>query len=170
MVPATSSSTSRTHRFVPTSSEGESEEKSLPEKDVLQELEEEGLRLAAINMNGVVLSVGCFVSHRLNLCTPNSRTIPLIDLALNMDSKLFTQLPLLSSTSASPLIHHLSSVAALVPAPTRMLYSATKTAGLAAFKTCAVECERNGGTGSGVRFLGQSQLPERVRSGLSSIV
>jgi hypothetical protein len=35
-----------------------------------------------------------------------------------------------------------------------MLYSATKTAGLAAFKTCAVECARDGGKGSGVRFLG----------------
>jgi len=37
-----------------------------------------------------------------------------------------------------------------------MLYSATKTAGLAAFKTCAVECARDGGAGSGVRFLGES--------------
>jgi hypothetical protein len=38
------------------------DERSLPENDALKELEEEGMRLAAINMNGVVLSVGCFVS------------------------------------------------------------------------------------------------------------
>ncbi|KAG7562437.1 hypothetical protein FFLO_02111 [Filobasidium floriforme] len=113
----------RTHKFVTGGERDVSgDERSLPENDALKELEEEGMRLAAINMNGVVLSVGCF-------------------------------LPLLSSTSPSPLIHHLSSVAALVPAPTRMLYSATKTAGLAAFKTCAVECARDGGKGSGVRFL-----------------
>lgn len=70
MVPATSQSstssrslTARTHKFI---SGGERdvpvEERSLPENDALKELEEEGMRLAAINMNGVVLSVGCFVS------------------------------------------------------------------------------------------------------------
>lgn len=60
------------------------------------------------------------------------------------------QLPLLSSTSPSPLIHHLSSVAGLVPAPTRALYAATKAGGLACFRSAAVE---NGGGRSGVRFL-----------------
>ncbi|KAJ9112402.1 hypothetical protein QFC20_002189 [Naganishia adeliensis] len=59
-------------------------------------------------------------------------------------------LPLLSSTSESPLIHHLSSVAGLVPAPTRALYAATKAGGLACFRSAAVE---NGGGRSGVRFL-----------------
>ncbi|KAI5449911.1 hypothetical protein NCC49_003920 [Naganishia albida] len=59
-------------------------------------------------------------------------------------------LPLLSSTSKSPLIHHLSSVAGLVPAPTRALYAATKAGGLACFRSAAVE---NGGGRSGVRFL-----------------
>ncbi|KAJ9106329.1 hypothetical protein QFC21_001475 [Naganishia friedmannii] len=61
-----------------------------------------------------------------------------------------TFLPLLSSTSSSPLIHHLSSVAGLVPAPTRALYAATKAGGLACFRSAAVE---NGGGRSGVRFL-----------------
>ena len=53
----------RTHKFV-TGGEWDVpvEERSLPENDALKELEEEGMRLAAINMNGVVLSVGCFVS------------------------------------------------------------------------------------------------------------
>lgn len=49
------------------------------------------------------------------------------------------QLPLLQSTSRTPLIHHLSSVAAIVPAPTRCLYAATKAAGLAGFRTAAWE-------------------------------
>lgn len=59
----------------------------------------------------------------------------------------------MSSTSKSPLIHHMSTVAALLTAPTRMLYSSSKTGGLAAFKIFAAECARRNG-GSGVRFLG----------------
>lgn len=51
----------------------------------------------------------------------------------------FLQLPLLHSTSRSPLVHHLSSVAGIVPAPTRCLYAATKAAGLAGFRTAAWE-------------------------------
>jgi hypothetical protein len=70
MVPATShpstsssSPTARTHKFASSGERDVSgDERSLPENDALKELEEEGMRLAAINMNGVVLSVGCFVS------------------------------------------------------------------------------------------------------------
>lgn len=63
----------RTHKFV-TGGERDVpvEERSLPENDALKELEEEGMRLAAINMNGVVLSVGCFVS--LNRCCLDLQT------------------------------------------------------------------------------------------------
>ncbi|OCF32452.1 hypothetical protein I316_05878 [Kwoniella heveanensis BCC8398] len=57
-------------------------------------------------------------------------------------------LPLLASTSRSPAVHHLSSVAATVPAPHRVIYAATKAAGLAAVESCRVECE-----GCGVRFF-----------------
>ncbi|WWC72898.1 uncharacterized protein I206_106862 [Kwoniella pini CBS 10737] len=57
-------------------------------------------------------------------------------------------LPLLASTSKSPALHHLSSVAATVPAPHRVIYAATKAAGLMAVESCRVECE-----GSGVRFF-----------------
>ena len=60
---------------------------------------------------------------------------------------LATFLPLLSR-SRSPVLHHLSSVAATVPAPKRAIYSATKAGGLMAVEACRVECE-----GSGVRFL-----------------
>lgn len=60
---------------------------------------------------------------------------------------LATFLPVLSR-SRSPVLHHLSSVAATVPAPKRAIYSATKAAGLMAVEACRVECE-----GSGVRFL-----------------
>lgn len=63
--PSTSSSspTARTHKFASSGERDVSgDERSLPENDALKELEEEGMRLAAINMNGVVLSVGCFVS------------------------------------------------------------------------------------------------------------
>ncbi|WVQ81303.1 hypothetical protein IAT38_003426 [Cryptococcus sp. DSM 104549] len=57
-------------------------------------------------------------------------------------------LPLLASTSKSPALHHLSSVAATVPAPHRTIYAATKAAGLHALESCRVECE-----GCGVRFF-----------------
>ncbi|WWC90981.1 uncharacterized protein L201_005920 [Kwoniella dendrophila CBS 6074] len=57
-------------------------------------------------------------------------------------------LPLLASSSKSPALHHLSSVAATVPAPHRVIYAATKSAGLMAIESCRVECE-----GCGVRFL-----------------
>lgn len=70
------------------------------------------------------------------------------------------QLPLLRRTSPAPLIHHLSSLAAVFPAPTRALYSATKAGGLAVFRTAAWEQPQAGdgdGTGKGrtrtVRFL-----------------
>ena len=70
---------------------------------------------------------------------------------------LATFLPLLSR-SRSPVLHHLSSVAATVPAPKRAIYSATKAAGLMAVEACRVECE-----GSGVRFL--SILPGTIDNG-----
>ncbi|WVO15497.1 hypothetical protein L204_103155 [Cryptococcus depauperatus] len=57
-------------------------------------------------------------------------------------------LPLLASTSKSPALHHLSSVAGTVPAPHRVIYAATKAAGLQAIESCRVECE-----GCGVRFF-----------------
>lgn len=73
MLPTSSSSGSRTHRFVSASTlssssssspqQEKADEASLPGKDALKELEDEGMRLAAINMNGVILSVGCFVSR-----------------------------------------------------------------------------------------------------------
>ncbi|WVQ73780.1 hypothetical protein IAR50_003360 [Cryptococcus sp. DSM 104548] len=57
-------------------------------------------------------------------------------------------LPLLASTSKSPALHHLSSVAATVPAPHRVIYAATKAAALQAVESARVECE-----GCGVRFF-----------------
>ena len=68
---------------------------------------------------------------------------------------LATFLPLLARSSRMPVLHHLSSVAATVPAPRRNIYSATKAAGLMAVESCRVECE-----GSGVRFL--SILPGTI--------
>ncbi|WOO78557.1 11-beta-hydroxysteroid dehydrogenase-like 3 [Vanrija pseudolonga] len=64
-------------------------------------------------------------------------------------------LPLLSSSSKSPAVHHLSSVSAAIPAPMRCLYSATKAGAYMAFETARVECE-----GSGVRFF--SLLPGTI--------
>lgn len=61
------------------------------------------------------------------------------------------QLPMLASTSKSPVLHHLSSVAATIPAPCRAIYSATKAAAFMAVESCRVECE-----GSGVRFFCKS--------------
>lgn len=67
---------------------------------------------------------------------------------------LATFLPTLSR-SRSPVLHHLSSVAATIPAPRRTIYAATKAAGLHAVESCRVECEA-----SGVRFL--SVLPGTI--------
>ncbi|RSH95143.1 hypothetical protein EHS25_000229 [Saitozyma podzolica] len=64
-------------------------------------------------------------------------------------------LPLLANSSRSPAVHHLSSVAATIPAPCRAIYSATKAAAFMAFESCRVECE-----GSGVRFF--SLLPGTI--------
>ncbi|KAL7421098.1 hypothetical protein Q5752_003982 [Cryptotrichosporon argae] len=67
-------------------------------------------------------------------------------------------LPLLASASPSPAVHHLSSVAATIPAPRRALYSATKAAALMAVEACRVEC-----AGAGVRFF--SLLPGTIDNG-----
>lgn len=64
----------------------------------------------------------------------------------------------MSKTSAQPLIHHLSSVAALVPAPTRAIYGATKAAGLNVLMAAKMEC-----SGKGVRFLGKSYEQTHTR-------
>lgn len=68
---------------------------------------------------------------------------------------LATFLPLLASTSPSPAVHHLSSVAAAIAAPSRCLYSATKAAAYMAVESARVECE-----GMGVRFF--SLLPGTI--------
>lgn len=70
---------------------------------------------------------------------------------------LATFLPLLSK-SKSPVLHHLSSVAATIPAPRRTIYAATKAAALMAVESCRVECE-----GIGVRFF--SLLPGTIDNG-----
>ncbi|CDZ96720.1 Predicted dehydrogenase [Phaffia rhodozyma] len=61
-----------------------------------------------------------------------------------------TFVPLLSETSTSPTIALLSSVAALLPAPTRSIYASSKSAAQALFQTLAVESELQG---LGVQFL-----------------
>jgi NADP-dependent 3-hydroxy acid dehydrogenase YdfG len=73
------------------------------------------------------------------------RLSPLVSLLIE---SLTYQLPLLASTSNAPVLHHLSSVAATVPAPSRTIYAATKAAALMAVESCRVECE-----GCGVRFF-----------------
>ncbi|KAI0202982.1 short-chain dehydrogenase [Astrocystis sublimbata] len=50
-----------------------------------------------------------------------------------------TFIPMLKRTSASPTILLVSSVAAIVPAPTRALYAATKAASLLLFQSLAIE-------------------------------
>lgn len=50
-----------------------------------------------------------------------------------------TFIPMMKRTSASPAIVLVSSVAALVPAPTRALYAATKAASLLFFQSLAIE-------------------------------
>lgn len=49
------------------------------------------------------------------------------------------QIPLLERTSPSPSILLLSSVASLIPAPTRALYAATKSAALLFFQSLSIE-------------------------------
>ncbi|KAH7906894.1 hypothetical protein BJ138DRAFT_1015437 [Hygrophoropsis aurantiaca] len=50
-----------------------------------------------------------------------------------------TFIPLLSSGSASPSVLLLSSIAAIIPAPTRSLYAATKSASLVLFQALSIE-------------------------------
>lgn len=66
---------------------------------------------------------------------------------------LNVKVPLLASSSVSPALHHLSSVAASMPVPSRAIYSATKSAGLMAMESCRAECE-----GSGIRFFCELSL------------
>ena len=68
----------------------------------------------------------------------------------------------MAASSASPVVHHLSSVAATVPAPHRAIYAATKAAGLHVFDACRVECE-----GCGVRFFSESSGDAGFTSGLA---
>jgi short-subunit dehydrogenase len=49
------------------------------------------------------------------------------------------QIPLLSKSSASPSILLLSSVAAVIPAPSRALYAATKSASLILYQALSIE-------------------------------
>jgi short-subunit dehydrogenase len=50
-----------------------------------------------------------------------------------------TFIPMMKRTSASPAILLVSSIAAVVPAPTRALYAATKAASLLLFQSLAIE-------------------------------
>lgn len=52
------------------------------------------------------------------------------------------QIPLLESTSKKPAIALISSLAAVVPAPTRGIYCSTKAAGLLLFQSLAIEHPR----------------------------
>lgn len=71
-------------------------------------------------------------------------------------------LPLLASSSKSPALHHLSSVAATIAAPSRCLYSATKAAAYMAVESARVECE-----GAGVRFFCKlAGIAPKLTSGL----
>ncbi|KAH8918494.1 NAD(P)-binding protein [Atractiella rhizophila] len=51
----------------------------------------------------------------------------------------YTFIPLLISTSKQPAIQHLSSVAALIPAPTRAIYASTKSGALVGLRALAIE-------------------------------
>lgn len=69
-----------------------------------------------------------------------------------------TFLPLLSTTSVSPSILLIASVASLVPAPTRSLYASTKSAALSLHQCVALESDI---LGLGVRFVQPSSFPLR---------
>jgi short-subunit dehydrogenase len=56
-----------------------------------------------------------------------------------LDHSGTSQIPLLTSCSTSPSVLLLSSVAAIIPAPTRSLYNSTKSASLILFQALAIE-------------------------------
>jgi NAD(P)-dependent dehydrogenase (short-subunit alcohol dehydrogenase family) len=58
---------------------------------------------------------------------------------MNIGTDLTTQIPILSTTSPSPSILLLSSLAAAIPAPTRSLYCATKAASYTLYRALAQE-------------------------------
>lgn len=111
-----------------------------PSQKGMEAVAAEARACGEVNYVGTVLALACFVCPPFLLCfTPDA------------------QLPLLASTSRSPVLHHLSSVAATIPAPCRAIYSATKAAAFMAVESCRVECE-----GSGVRFFCElSTIPKR---------
>lgn len=57
----------------------------------------------------------------------------------NTFDAIFEQIPLLSYTSCSPSVLLLSTVAAVIPAPTRSLYAATKSASLLLYQALSIE-------------------------------
>ncbi len=104
------------------------------DQDGLNRVKDEIERCSSVNVTGVALAIAAFVSLIIETFHHYQTKPDILHTRLAL-----TQLPILSSTSASPLIHHLSSLAALIPAPTRVLYSATKAGGLALFRTAGWE-------------------------------
>lgn len=52
------------------------------------------------------------------------------------------QIPMLESTSPSPSICHISSIASIIPAPTRSLYGSTKAASFILYRSLSIEHPR----------------------------
>lgn len=105
----------------------------MPSQEGMDRVAEHARACGEINYVGTVLALACFVRHFL----------------LQLDqTDCYRQLPLLATTSTSPALHHLSSVAASNPAPCRTIYSETKAAAMMAVESCRVECE-----GCGVRLF-----------------
>jgi short-subunit dehydrogenase len=52
------------------------------------------------------------------------------------------QIPMLESTSSSPSICQISSIASLIPAPTRSLYGSTKAASFVLYRSLSIEHPR----------------------------
>ena len=123
-------------------SDSTAEARDLPNENGLDRVAKEARACGEVNYVGTVLALACFVG------------IITAFLAVFSTDR---QLPMLASTSKSPVLHHLSSVAATIPAPCRAIYSATKAAAFMAVESCRVECE-----GSGVRFFCQYWFRRRV--------
>lgn len=96
----------------------------------------EGIR-EAVEITSAAISgnyVGPLVSAIAFVCLPLTAQY-----FTNSFANFVGQIPLLASSSVSPSILLVSSVAALIPAPTRALYASTKAASLVLYQALSIE-------------------------------
>ncbi|KAH0838805.1 hypothetical protein J3R83DRAFT_7206 [Lanmaoa asiatica] len=105
----------------------------------------ESLHKAWHGLDTLILTGGCFRSpathlvRRVSNMPVNAATAAVNGNFIGPYIAAITFIPQLSYTSSSPSVLLLSSVAAVIPAPTRSLYAATKSASLLLYQALSIE-------------------------------